>query len=266
MVMNFSDYRSYLKSVLADRVAKNPAYSLRALSRHVGVAPSTLSEVISGKKNLSPDKADMIGRKLDLSGREREYFNALVQYELAKSEELKISISEKLKSLSPKVKAHTISLDVFKAIADWQHMAIIELCSFPQVDTERVMKAFGMSKFEAEAAIDRLIRLDLVRRDDSGYLQKVLDDFGARSEQPNAALRAYHCQMLQKAQEAIMDQTVHERLVGSETVAFDQEQLPEVEAAMEECFTRIVEIARRSSKQNSIYHLGIQFFKLDKGV
>lgn len=208
----------------------------------------------------------MIGRKLELTGREREYFNALVQYELAKSEELKISISEKLKLLNPRATAHLISLDVFKAIADWQHMAIVELCSFPKVDLERIMRAFGISKFEAETAVDRLLRLELIRRDDEGYFAKVYDDFRARSEQPNAALRTFHCQMLQKAQEAITNRPCEERLVGSETVAFDSARLPDVEAAMEECFNRIVEISKQSTEKNSIYHLGVQFFKLDTGV
>lgn len=52
-----ADYRAFLNQKLKRRIEKNPAYSLRAMAKHLGLAPSMLSDVLSGKRNLSLDHA-----------------------------------------------------------------------------------------------------------------------------------------------------------------------------------------------------------------
>src|SRR5271166_3865403 len=102
MVYEFASYRTYLKEVLAERVRKNPKYSLRALARHLGVSPSALSEIMNGLGNFSFASARRIATKLDLSNRETEYFCSLVQLEASNDPELKESFLEKIRTLNPK--------------------------------------------------------------------------------------------------------------------------------------------------------------------
>lgn len=72
------DYRIILRSELAERCKHNPNYSLRAFARDLGIAPSRVSEILSGKQGLSRKAALSIAERLGLSTEEAEAFADLV--------------------------------------------------------------------------------------------------------------------------------------------------------------------------------------------
>lgn len=67
-------YRHMLKQAFASRKERNPRYSLRGFARFLGVDPTFLSKLISGKLLLSLDQADKITRKLNLAKSDRATF------------------------------------------------------------------------------------------------------------------------------------------------------------------------------------------------
>lgn len=72
------DYRSTLSEQYKRRKAINPAYSKRAFARDLGISPSTLVNVISGRFNLSSEKGEEILDRLNLSKEEELYFRSSV--------------------------------------------------------------------------------------------------------------------------------------------------------------------------------------------
>lgn len=52
--------RLFLAEELASRKQRNPAYSLRAFARRLQMSPSFLSEVLKGKKAVSPSRAEAL--------------------------------------------------------------------------------------------------------------------------------------------------------------------------------------------------------------
>lgn len=266
MIYEFKEYRGFLKSTLSEKIAKNPSYSLRAMSKQVGLAPSTLSEVIQGKKKLSFESGIKISQGLNLNQRESDYFITLVQLDSAKSSELKMSLLKKIEALSPH-RSIDLSLDIFRAISEWHHIPMLEMTYLNNFNfsAQSIAKKLGISKAEADSSIDRLERLELIEKIKEGKFKKCDDNLIVKSIQPNNALRIFHKQMLKKAIESIDNQTPQEKIIGSETLAFDSENLAKANEIIEECFERIVELSNKSKKKNSVYHLGIQFFNLAKG-
>jgi PAS domain S-box-containing protein len=65
---------SILRSALEKRKESNPRYSLRAFASFLGLHPSALSRVLSGKQDLSVPSALQILRKLKLNQEEQELF------------------------------------------------------------------------------------------------------------------------------------------------------------------------------------------------
>ena len=57
-----------LNNLLASRKEKNPNYSLRALSRDIGIDNSYLVKIIKGKKNVSLKVAYKVAHHLNLNG------------------------------------------------------------------------------------------------------------------------------------------------------------------------------------------------------
>lgn len=266
MIFEHTQYRSYLKAALADRVVKNPSYSLRAFAKALEMAPSMLSEVLKGTKNLSQERALLIARKLGLTSSETEYFSLLIQFESARNPELKATIQARMNQANPKRETHDLSIDAFKMISDWYHLPILELSRLDgfTLTPESVSERLGITKLEADVAIERLERLELLVRDPQGRLVKDRDFWVVNARIPNQALRHYHRQMLEKAIESLETQTPQEKFVGSETFGIDPGQLPEANKIIDRFLTEMSELSARSKKRSEVYHLGTQFFRLTK--
>jgi uncharacterized protein (TIGR02147 family) len=259
-----ADYREFLKSELASRFKKNPKYSLRARARQVGVSPATLSLVMKGTRGLSQDSALKVAQRLQLKRREQEYFCLLVQHASCANPELRESIHLRLTSISPKRAPKDIDLDVFKTIADWHHFAILELTQLPTflLSAQTAARALGIAKIDCELAIDRMKRLGLLKADEQGVLRKSHSKILTKSKSPNQALRSFHKQMLSKAIDSLETQTPDEKIVGSETFAFDPSQISEARELTEEFFQKMVALAAKSKNKSAVYHFGLQLFNL----
>ncbi|MCX6124209.1 MAG: helix-turn-helix domain-containing protein [Proteobacteria bacterium] len=69
-----AEYRVTLKRHFDLKISKNKRYSLRSFAKFLGVDPTYLSKLFSGKLLLSLDSADRITKKLKLEGKERATF------------------------------------------------------------------------------------------------------------------------------------------------------------------------------------------------
>lgn len=264
MIFECADYRTFLKRTLSERVLKNPSYSMRSLARQLEMAPSMLSSVLNGKRNLSVPNAYHIATRLELTDGESEYLSLLVQLESAESLERKAAIRSKLRGLNPQHGTHDMTVDRFKMISTWYHLPILEMCemSNASITAQRASELFGISKVDAELALDRLERLELIERDGKGRYRKVHDNLLATADLPDEGLRQYHRQFLEKAMESITTQSPQEKLVGSYNVAFDPVQLEEAKRLLKEFFMKLGRLAEKGSDRRKIYHLSSVFFDL----
>ncbi len=276
MIFEHNNYRAYLKSTLVERISKNPAYSLRAFAKTLGIQPSQLSEIYSGKKNLSLQAALKTAKKLGLNQKETDYLCTLVQYEATKSEELKSSLNERLKQLNEKYELRDLSIDVFKAISDWYHIPILEMstlhCTLSdlqganppgfQFTPDKIAKRLGITVHEASAAIERLERLELLEKDKKRGYRKVHSNALFKSNKPNTALRLFHKQMLEKAIESLESQTPQEKYIGSQTFSIDLTQLEQAKTLADEFRKKLVLLFSKGKTKTETYHLGIQLFRL----
>ncbi|MGE3974294.1 MAG: TIGR02147 family protein [Bdellovibrionales bacterium] len=267
MVLEHKDYRTFLKSELASRITKNPSYSLRAFASHLGISPAMLSLVLSGKKNLTSDTALRISTKLNFSSQEAEYLNLLVQIGSIKNMDLKEKLITRANELNPRNKRTDLSMEYFRVIADWYHFPIIALTELKGFNFKpiNIAKRLGISKFEAEAALERLIKLEFLEIDPENpkRYRQVKANLLFQSEQPNEALQRYNRQILEKAMESIGEDP-KERLIGSEIVAISKSHLKEANKVMEEFFSKILMLAQKGEKKSDVYCATVQFFNLTK--
>lgn len=266
MVYEHTDYRGFIKSVLADRIAKNPKYSLRAMARSFAISPALLSQISNGKRNLTTTNAVRLARKMGLTKREAEYFCSLVQYQDAKHIESKALLLDKINGLRSRREVHNIPLDAFKVLADWYHITIIEMLGMKGFNPTpaHISRRLGISLLEAETALDRLKRLQLIELNADGALVRTHKSRKIESSEKNLALQAFHRQMLEKAAQSLTMQTPKEKFVGSETFAFDVSQMPEVQRRIDEFLDDLSEFAATGANPTETYHAGVQLFRLTR--
>lgn len=264
-VFEHSDYRAFLKAAYVEKAGKNPSFSLRAFSKQVGLSPAALTRILKGEKNLSVERAGELARKLKLADREAEYFVLLVQLSSLKNPDLKANVLERANALRPARGVYDLSVDFFKLIADWYHLAILEMIGVKDVDfTPKGIASFlGIGVVEAELALDRLKRLELLEITATGKPVRLQNRLLVSSQVPNAALRKYNRQILEKAERSIEEQGPTEKAIGTEVFAFDRRQLEEAKKLTDEYLNRMLKLATSSLERHDVYQVAVQFFRLN---
>ena len=81
-VESHASFRDFLNEEYQRRLETNRRYSLRAFARDVDVSAAFLSQVISGKRRLSEDRAEEVAGRLGWSRSRSERFLKFVRAEL----------------------------------------------------------------------------------------------------------------------------------------------------------------------------------------
>jgi uncharacterized protein (TIGR02147 family) len=248
-------YREQLHRELERRKRTNPHFSLRSFARTLDVSPSFLSHVINGHKNLSLLTALKIAQKLRYSPTEADSFVDLVKLEMQQvvARDLPEKFNEGL----------TLQLEAFQIISDWYHFAIRELTTTKgfKSDIKWIAKRLKIKPSEAKDAVDRLLLLGLLERKPDGTLANTEAFIKTPTNQPSRAIRNHHQQMIQKAQEALENQSVTHRDITSTTLTIRPDQL---ELAKREItkFQRHLARLLTSTDASEVYQLNVQFFGL----
>ncbi len=268
MIYAHQDYRTFLRDLLAERQGRNKSYSLRAMARDLGLQPSHLSDLLKGVKGLSLSSTVRLARCLGLNAGEAEYFHILVQLgDPALDPDSRDVLLQKARTLSSQKATITdLSVDLFKAISDWYHLAILELTSVRDFNPapKAIAVRLGITALEAQTALERLLRLEIIEADGKGGYRRTKDNILFATAAPNDALRRYHRQMLTKASESLETQKQGERYIGSNTFSLDEDQLPKAFALVAEFREKLVALANERPTGTRVYHMGVQMFALTR--
>ncbi|MGE3260230.1 MAG: TIGR02147 family protein [Bacteriovoracia bacterium] len=264
MIFEQTNYRVLLKAAWSEKAAKGKGYSLRSLARKVGVSPSFLSEMLNGKKSLSMDLAFKIAVKLGLTETETQNLCLLAQLENEQDPDFRSEILKRINHLHPRKKTHDLSTDLFKVIADWYHFAILEMTHLPgfRLRAESISKSLNISKIEAEVAIERLLRLELLEKTAKGSYRKTHDYVLAQSQISAGALRQFHRQYLEKAQLALEAQSPRERVSATDVLPLNSKYLPEVDRLSREFSSAVLRLSEKTGTKDAVYALGVHCFRL----
>ncbi len=243
------EYREILQRELNRRRVTNPAYSLRAFSKHLGVSPAQLSQVISGKRKLTTKAASKIAGRLSLSPIER----------------MQLIESVAKTDTSPSgLEAVVLEEETFRFIADWYHLAILSLLELPGAKAEPrwIAKRLGISALVASQALNRLKTLNLLQVVPRGF--KLTSEAlrvtpAARSQ----AVGKYHQQVLAKASAAIDEVPVDRREVCALTLVLNPRDVPKAKQKISE-FVRSLSSVLESGEKKAVYTLAVQLFPLTK--
>jgi uncharacterized protein (TIGR02147 family) len=255
------NYRVYLKQIIETKKKTNPQFSIRAMSLHLGLSHSALGLIINGKKNLSPEMAMKIARKLKLSKQERDYFCAMVQLETTKDAELKADLRIKIRDLRPYP-----PITKSEAAFQWYDFAI--LAATEVADTaftaEHFSKRLGVPLADIQAGIDRLKARKYLGQGPDGQWEQLVPRI--LEEGPRESLIERFRLLYRRAEASITEQPFDQRLHMTETFAFSPALIGEALIATEEYSARILALASDSREEGKlmtdVYSLVIGLYNL----
>lgn len=232
-------FRLYLSEQLAARIKKNPRYSLRAFAKQLDQHPATLSRLLSGKRGFTLKTIVRIANRLQLCEEDIAAFEkAHYQEEFA-----------------------AIDADVFMAVADWFHYALLEATFIKdfQLNPQNAATLFNLPIEVASSAIERLVRLKLLQQVEGRYIKAAKFTTNSSTVITSRAHKQLQRQLMDKARSAIDDIAQQEKDITSLTLALNADRLPEARELIKE-FRRSFAQLLSGQSATRVYNLTVQLF------
>ena len=266
-IYEYTNYREFLQDWCTARREESRAFSYRIFAKAAGISsPSYLKMVMEGTRGLTPTTIQQFATALKLKKSERRFFEDLVLFNQAKNHSEKNHYYKKLTSHRKFRQAHHLTHDHFEYLKRWYYAAIREMVSLPDFkeDYEWIAKALrpSITKAEAAAAIQVLLRLGLLKRDRAGQLEQADNALATADEVNSLAVTNYHKSMIQKAGEALTECKGNDRSVSALTVAMSKEKFGEIKKRIHEFRKELRALLSDSNDAEDVYQINFQLFSL----
>jgi len=233
-----------LKQEYESRKLRNSAYSLRAFANFLGIGIASLSDVLGGKRKLSPKNKVKVAEKLHLSPEQKRV--------------LFLKVVENVRPI--------IEEEKFRIISDWYHYGILVI---PEIKNHKaapswVAKKLGITNLEAKEGIARLIKLELLKKE-NGKLKRLVAPFTTTIDVPSTAIRKRHLQILDKGKDSLLYTDIKDRFFFETTMAIDPKNFDKAKDMIVR-YMRKVCAHLETGEQKEVYSLttGLFPFKIDK--
>ena len=251
----------FLQEYFIEKKQKNSQYSLSAFARDLGLSVSFVSRLLRGERPLTLKQVVQISTLLELSETETK---RLIQTVSGKSKNKRLidKIESKKKNNLTPIK---FEIERFKMISQWYHLAILSLIHVSDFQSSPawIAKRLGITTIEAESAIQRLLKLGLIEKNNH-VLSRAKGSIFVKTKQSEAAVREFHSQMIDKAKDALKkteQEAFEARYIAGSTIAIDRAKLPELKERLQKFQIEIAELAK-SNQYTDVYHLNLHLFPI----
>lgn len=269
-VFTYLDYRAFLRDYFA--YGQSRGLSHRGLAKRAGIrSPSFLLTVMDGRKTLAAPTAERVAHACRLEGDAAQFFGCLVQFNQADNSNAKRAAYEQIKSFAEWRRIHELDLRRDEYFAHWYLPAIRELAatdSFVE-DPAWIAKQLRprIKVGEARRALETLVALGQLQRDDEGRLRLTEESVSSGLETGSLQLARFHRAMMARASDAIDTFPSAERDLGSLTLCIDDEGLAELKRRLQ-AFRRelLLDEASLAGRRNRVVQVNFQLFPLSEAV
>lgn len=265
-VLDYLDYRAFMDDYYQWRKRNQKGFTQRKFIQQAGLPESCSSlwpAVVKGRRNLSQSMRTRFARAMNLTDREFEHFELLVQFNQADSMEDKNFFFKKLGKFR-RSRARLLQGTQYEFFSKWYYVAVwnyfgmhqnqnhpaaIAKALFPQVTVPQVKESIRL-----------LLKLGLIHKTANGYA--VSNDQHLVSEQDVKDLSAkqHILEMLEMAGEVFHRVPAKNRQYNSLTFTLSEKGFTAVKDRIRSFQEELREIIEQDSKEDRIYTLCMQLF------
>ena len=249
-------YSLWLQNEYTQRCKRNPRYSLRSFARLLEMDPSSVSQIMTGKRNASHKVLNHLFERLSIPTNVRD---AILQTK---------NNNDSLDSTTNHATNYQLlATDAFALIADWHHSAILEMIATPNFkgDAKWIAKKLGLTPTEISLALNRLERVGVVKIKGS-TIKRTNENITNYEEGTTApALKEVLRQLLNKALVAIDQTPADKKDITGIMMATDPAKIPEAKRRIKK-FRRDLCKFLETGKKTMIFNLGVQLFPVSESL
>lgn len=267
-VLDYLDYRAYLKDWYAARKRQEKSFSYRVLAREVGYrSHAFFSLVLQRKSNISMDVALGFAGCIGLSGREREYFLFLVTCNQEEDPSQRCTLFQRLQELKG-TSAPRLREDQDAFLASWRHAALREMLGIDPFQGGEAQWGERMTPpataQEVRTSLDLLLELGLAHRTAQGIV-RTDPRLVTGATYTEAATRAFMRQVHELGGEALDRFPRGERHHGWATLSVSAATLETMRAELRALVERFLELAEKDAAPDRVMQLNLELFPLAYG-
>ncbi len=265
----YTDYRAYLRDLVAERRKKGSPCSNRWFAQRVGMqSTSWLSSLLQGRKGLSQASAAKLSKALGHSALQARYFTALVVFNQAKDATARQDGFLKLQAMARLSDPLLMRETQYGYYSAWQHSAIRALIAMAPFRGGGDHAALGaalhptLTASEVQKSVKVLLDLGLIERDADGTLKVTAAAITTGRKASALQVDLFHQQTLRLAMEAMDRFPKVDREHSSMTLGIAPELLPMVKDILADARRRIGELAEASETASQVFQVNMQVFPL----
>lgn len=220
-VLQYTNYRVYLRDYYEYKKKTTAAFSLRFFAEKAGLSSHAhLKLAIDGKRNITKNTATKLIHGLGLENQRAAYFESLVFFNQATTDEDKKIYYAQLIKASPRSRLHKMDKAQLRIFKEWHHSAILEMVGlkdFRPIPDQISKRLRGLiTPAQVTESLNLLLELGLLVKTANGYRQSnpliTTDD-----EVQDVVVKMYHNQMLSLSNKMLNDLPGAERDVSALT-------------------------------------------------
>lgn len=267
-LLEYFDYRQYLKAYYEDRKELEPFFSYRYMANRLGMDHSLLIKIFAGKRHIADSAIEAFSQLLGHTKKENEYFSTLISFDKCRNEARRKELFEYLLTLKSYSKTH-IDADRYEYFQKWYYPAIRSLLDFFPFsgDYDALAKEFSppISVRKAEKAIALLERLELIYRDDSGRYVVSEQHVTTGDTWRSIAVQAFQKEAIQLSAQSLEQHPKESRDISSVTMSIDKECFDDVKEILRECREAIIKrVNSIEGDTDRLYQLNMQMVPLSQ--
>lgn len=272
-IFDYFNYRPYLADFYRHRKALNRNFSYRLFARKAGFNSSGLYKALeTGKQNLTAALLPKFSKAMDHGQKEAEYFALMVAFTHAKTAAAKQEAFDRMLALLPR-KIQRLRQHQADYYREWYYVAVREALSVidvtEEVQTREIqdLAAFlnpPLKPAQARQALKVLQGLDLVRRNEAGFLKPSSPLISSGPDVDPFVVRRFQKEMMALAAEALERHDRDVRNISTATLSISGGGMERIRRKMDQLREEIMEIARSDEEEDRVYQFNLQFFPLSR--
>ncbi len=269
-LFDYDDFRKFMQDYFEEQKKMRSVFSHRFFAAKAGFSSSSYClNVIRGRFNLTPKSIEKISKAMDFEPLQKEYFEALVQYNQAQQVDERDQAWKQILQIRKQIEFTHVTTREQAYFSKWYYPVIRELAADTQWHGDYRVLARSLTPQitteEARDAVKNLLEWGLLRKlDDGRYVQtsQMLD----AAEIPPIALRQIRREYIQHAIGAVESMPKDERFAAFTTLAMSESSYNYAVEVLEEARKKIIARASNDTNVERVYEMMLVAFPMSKKV
>lgn len=268
-IFAYTDFRRFIKDRYRRLKSIDRSLTYAKIGLVIGFSsPGFFTQIIQGKSRIPANMVPKFCTALKLTKKESAHFRLLVEYGQADTHERMHELFKKV-LVANAGSLRTLSPDQYVLFDKWYYTVVHELLHYQRFDGDyRALSRMllpPITPSQAREAIDLLVRLNLIKKNDAGaYVRSDAQNLTTGFHPESVAINNYLLEMMKLAQCSIETCQPEQRSLSTLTVSLSENGYRRLEQEMHEFRRRLLSLANEDMTEDRLYQINLQMFPLVK--